>query len=74
MNSSIEEDNNFATTIMDCISELERRKREAKEMIVTGTKYTDRVLAKQVVQLQTQLDQLVLQSEQRQDRNSRATG
>ena len=34
----IEEDNRFATTIIDCISELERRKREAKEMIVTEKK------------------------------------
>ena len=64
----IEEDNRFTTTIIDCISELERRKMEAKEMIVTGTKDTENVLAEQMIQLQTQLDQLMLhQSEQRQE-------
>ena len=55
----IEEDNRLATTVIDCISELERRKRAFNELMVPR-KSAEPALAEQAVQLQTQLEQLIM--------------
>ena len=62
----IEEDNRLATTVIDCISELERRKRAVNELMVPR-KSAEPALAEQVVQLQTQLEQLMIERQQTQE-------
>ena len=59
----IEEDNGLVTTVIDCISELERRKRAVNELMVPR-KSAEPALAEQVVQLQTQLEQLMIERQQ----------
>ena len=59
----IEEDNRLATTVIDCISELERRKRTGEELVVPR-KSAEPALAEQVAQLQTQLEQLMIKRHQ----------
>ena len=51
----IEEDNRLSTTVIDCSSELERRKRTVEKLVVPR-KSAEQALAEQVVQLQTQLE------------------
>ena len=63
----IEEDNIFATTVIDRINELERRRKAAKELFVPRGKSDDPALAEQLVQLQIQLEQLMIERQQRKE-------
>ena len=56
----IEECNRLATVVIDCISELERGKRAVQKLVVPR-KFAGPALEEQVVQLQTQLEQLMIE-------------
>ena len=56
----------MATTVIDCISKLERRKRAVNKLIVPR-KSAEPALAEQVVQLQTQLEQIMIERQQMQE-------
>ena len=63
----IEKDNSIATAVIDYISELDRRRKVVKGLIVSRRKSTEPALEEQVVQLQTQLEQLMTERQQRQE-------
>ena len=54
----IEDDNGLATAVYECVSGLERRR---KELFLSRGKSAGPALEEQVVHLQTQLDQLMLE-------------
>ena len=60
----IEDDNALATEVIECISELERRR---KELYLSSGKSAEPALEEQVVHLQTQLDQLMMERQYRQE-------
>ncbi|MEW8544133.1 MAG: DUF1759 domain-containing protein, partial [Candidatus Thiodiazotropha sp.] len=63
----IEEDNSVMTAVFDCISELERRRKEVKDLIIAQGKSTEPPLEEQMVQMRTQLEQLMIEKQPRQE-------